>query len=136
MRPAFIRLDTLSRSHGYVQIRFAGVEYGNGERYHDVRLMHDIVHLDSEDVIQALLHAVVHCLNYDRGVKDTVRDIHHTDRFRETAHEVGLDTFWTDKFGWLTKIGPIKDTSQYQLRKHSLHNIKPYRFVEPNGITI
>ena len=136
LRPAFIRLDTLNNSQGYVQTRFAGIEYKNGERYHDVRLMFEVLRLESEDVIQAILHSVVHCLNYDRGVNDTDGMGHHNNNFKETAHEVGLDTFWAGNFGWLTKVGDIKKTKQYQLRKNSFNNIKPFRFVEPNGVVI
>lgn len=136
LRPAFIRFDNLSKSKGYVETRFAGVEYENGQVYHDVLLRKEIINLTTEDLMQALLHSVVHCLNYDRGFIDTRGRSYHTELFKKTAEEVGLTTFWVDGYGYMTKTGSIAWLSTYSNRKTSLRKLQPAKFIEPKGIAI
>lgn len=137
LRPAFIRFDSLKSSKGYVETRCAGIQYENGEVYHDVKVLFDIVNLEVEDVMQSIYHSVVHCLNYDRGIIDTRSRSFHTEDFKKTAEEVGLETFWVDGYGYMTRIGrKLKDSGSYNMRKTRLKTFSPAKIRETNIIHI
>lgn len=136
LRPAFFRLDSLKKSKGYVETRFAGVEYENGMVCHDIKIRKDIIDLESWDMIQAIYHAAAHCLNYDRGIFDTINRAYHGESFKKTAEEIGLSTFWVDGFGYMTKLGGLRHNNALKIRNTRLKNIMPAKFVTPKGIAI
>lgn len=59
----------------------------------EVLLVGEALNRGPEEVFHTVLHEAVHALAHARGVKDTDRTgKYHNRRFRDLAHEVGLDT--------------------------------------------
>ena len=54
-----------------------------------------------EEVTATLLHEMVHCFNYERGIQDRSRgDTYHNRRFKTAAEERGLSVSHHEKYGW------------------------------------
>ena len=126
LRPAFFRLDDMPASSGYCLVGFAGCQMPNGQRFHDVRIRSDMLGMMPRDFLMTVYHAAVHCINYDRGANDTIGRVKHGEAYRETAIEVGLDVFWTDKFGYMTRIIDTCPLAQSDEYKMGLKDIKRY----------
>ncbi|MFI0454143.1 hypothetical protein [Actinomadura sp. 6N118] len=63
------------------------------------------------EVLGTLLHEATHALAQTRDIKDTSRQgRYHNTKFRDLAHELGIDVTKNDKFGWSTTTVP--DTTQ------------------------
>lgn len=136
MRPAFFRFDSLNRSKGYVEVRFAGAHYESGLRAHDILIRPDIMNLERWDLIQAIMHCAAHCLNYDRGIFDTRSRSYHGEDFKICAEELGLRTFWVDGFGYMTAIGDLRHDSNFKNRMKKLNSYRPYKLTDSEGVCI
>lgn len=136
LRPAFFRTDSLNRSKGYIEVRFAGAHYGDGFRAHDIRFRPDIINLGRWDLMQVVYHAAAHCINYDRGVMDTRSRSYHGEDFRRCAEELGLETFWVDGFGYMTRIGSLRYDKNLEKRMRKLNHYSPVKLENPEGICI
>lgn len=136
LRPAFFRLDSLPKSKGYVEVRFGGAHYESGLRAHDIKIRPDILNLERWDLLQAIYHAAAHCINYDRGIMDTRSRAYHGEDFKKCANELGLDTFWVNGFGYMTRAGSMKKDKNLVKRMKKLNKLRPFKLGDPEGICI
>lgn len=66
------------------------------------------------EVLGTLLHEATHALAQTRGIKDTSRQgRYHNTKFRDLAHELGIDVTKDDKFGWSTTTVPDTTLTAY-----------------------
>lgn len=60
----------------------------------------DFLHLEYNDILNVLLHELIHILNYQRGIVDVTINQYHNKKFLEVANEIGLIVIKHKTQGW------------------------------------
>ena len=73
--------------------------FANG--YHEVNLCAEHLARPIAEVVETLLHEMVHQYNFEQGVKDTSRNgWYHNEAYRKAAEAHGLTVTKSAKYGW------------------------------------
>lgn len=73
--------------------------FANG--YHEINLCAEHLARPIAEVVETLLHEMVHQYNFEQGVKDTSRNgWYHNEAYRKAAEAHGLTVTKSAKYGW------------------------------------
>jgi len=71
------------------------------QHFYEISISAEFLHLPTVEIIDTLLHEMVHLYNLQRNVKDCSRgNTYHNTVYRDTAREHGLDVIHNPKHGW------------------------------------
>lgn len=72
-----------------------------GGRYYEIAIVAEFLQRPSAEIIETLLHEMVHLYNLQTGISDTSRNgFYHNKTFKNAAEAHGLDVFYSKQYGW------------------------------------
>ena len=78
-----------------------GNDGGGKAEFYEISISAEFLHLPVEEIIDTLLHEMVHLFNLQEGVQDCSRgNTYHNKFFRDTAAAHGLNCKHVPKYGW------------------------------------
>jgi rubrerythrin len=76
-------------------------ENGEKREFYEITITAEFLHLPIDEIIDTLMHEMVHLYNLQRGKRDCSRgNTYHNTTFRDTAIEHGLIVTYNKKHGW------------------------------------
>ena len=71
------------------------------EKSHEINISAEYADRPFLEIIETLLHEMVHLSNATQGIKDCSRNNqYHNNKFKEKAESIGMTVTHTDKLGW------------------------------------
>lgn len=98
------------RARGWVTVAPVWAEIDGEQRAHELNISSDYLRRDFVDIVNTLMHEMVHLENIRNGVKDTARSGNrHNKKFADCAEQHGMEGYKGedfDKAGWRARLKP------------------------------
>ena len=91
----------------FAPLRWSPKTQDDGQLLHEVVVVAEHLNRPTAEIVETLIHEAAHALNFSRGIKDCSTNQYHNRRFRDAAHELGLDVAQVRHYGFaFTSLRP------------------------------